>query len=198
MDPPWATQLGWSLAAWSLVYWADYVSTIASARLYRQAAHEHIVFEGSLELTPTFQHDVDRLRWVSPRFLFAWALSLLGLSVIWWLSVAFLGWVQPMQFVLGALLLREAAVLLRHARNLLLFHRVSHDDGLDGQVRYQRGLMLYLSGGELLSFSLVYAVLGLALSSWFMAGGAVATAVTGWQHWRWSRSADGSRGSPSD
>ncbi len=43
----------------------------------------------------------------------------LAWAAIWWLSVGFVGWIQPMQFLVGALLLRESVILLRHARNLL-------------------------------------------------------------------------------
>lgn len=186
MDPGWAGELGWVLLAWSMVYIADYASTIATGRLYQQGAHEHIVFEGSMELTPAFQDDVDRLRWISPRFLLAWVASSAGVAAIWWLSVGFLGWVEPIQFVTGALLLREGAILLRHARNLLIYRRARRVDQLEGTLRYRRSLILYLSGGELWSFAAFYAVLSLVLSSWFFAGGAVACAVTGWQHWRLS------------
>jgi hypothetical protein len=189
MDPKWVGQVGWAVLAWSAVYLTDYASTIASARLYLQGAHEHITFEGSLELTPAFQKDVDQMRWVSPRFLRAWLLSSAALGAFWWISVAFLGWVEPMAFVVGALLLREAAILMRHARNLLLFHRVIHRQVLEGSLRYRRPLMLYLSAGELWSYAAFYSVLSMVFSSWFIAGGAVACAVTGWQHWRMSRAA---------
>jgi hypothetical protein len=189
MDPQWASQLGWVLLAWTLVTVADYASTIASARLYLQGVHEHIAFEGSLELTPAFQKDVDQLRWFSPRFALTWLLASAGLAAVWWLSVVYVGWVQPMQFLMGAVLLREAAILLRHARNLVLFGRGRGSPELEGYLRYRRPLMLYLSAGELWSYAAFYALLSLALSSWFMAGGAVACGVTGWQHWRMSRAA---------
>jgi len=190
MDPQWAGEIGWILLAWSVVYIVDYVSTIVTARLYLQGADQHIVFEGSMELTPTFQNDVDKLRWVSPRFLITWVASSAALAAIWWLSVGFLGWIQPVQFTTGALLLREGAILLRHARNLLLYLRSRRFHEMEGRLSYHRSLMLYLSGGELFSYAAFYAILSLILSSWFLAGGAVACAVTGWQHWRMSRRAD--------
>ena len=187
MDPAWAGKLSWVLLAWTLVYFADYASTILTARLYRQGAYQHILFEGSMELSPAFQDDVDHLRWISPRFIVAWVGSSAGLVAIWWLSVGFLGWVEPMQVVAGALLLREGAILLRHTRNLLIYRRAQMGQELDGTLRYRRSLILFLSGGELWSFAAFYALLGLALSSWFFTGGAIACAVTGWQHWRMSR-----------
>jgi hypothetical protein len=59
------------LLLWAAVYSSDYAATILSARLYRAKAKEHLVFEGSYEVTPYFQKDVDSLRWVSPA---AWTL----------------------------------------------------------------------------------------------------------------------------
>lgn len=190
MDPYWAGELGWVLLAWTIVYIADYVSTIVTARLYLQGAHEHIIFEGSMELTPAFQNDVNRQRWVSPRFVAAWGASVIGLGAIWWLSVGLLEWVQPMQFVVGALLLREGAILLRHARNWLIYRRAHMAREMEGSLRYSRPLMLYMSGGELLSFAIFFTSLSLALASWFFAGGAVGCAVVGWQHLRMSRQAE--------
>ncbi len=94
-----------------------------------------------------------------------------------------------MQFVVGALLLRECASLLRHARNLLLYLRARRTQEMEGRLHYRRPLILYLSGGELWSFAVLCAILGLTLSSWFFAGGGVACAVTGWQDLRMSHQA---------
>jgi hypothetical protein len=51
---------------WAALYVSDYALTIASARLYSR--QDKIVFEGSFEITPQFQADVNALRRVSPRF----------------------------------------------------------------------------------------------------------------------------------
>ncbi len=64
----------------------------------------------------------------------------------------------------------------------LIYRRARISRELEGSLRYRRPLMLYLSGGELWSFAVFCAILSLTLSSWFFAGGAVACAVTGWQH----------------
>lgn len=60
-DSPWAGPL-----VWMALYISDYYFTIACARLYR--GQNKIVFEGSYEITPVFQADVNALRPVSPRF----------------------------------------------------------------------------------------------------------------------------------
>jgi len=65
--------------AWSVLYVSDYVLTLTCARLYQMGAKEKIVFEGSYELTPFFQKDINSLRKISHR---SWQC----------LSLAFLGW----------------------------------------------------------------------------------------------------------
>jgi hypothetical protein len=53
----------WSgLAVWTALYASDYSLTLACARMYRHGVGEKIVFEGSYELTPYFQPDIDALK----------------------------------------------------------------------------------------------------------------------------------------
>lgn len=54
---------------WAASYVSDFLLTLSCARMYR--AQDMIVFEGSYEITPLFQADVDALRQISPRFLVA-------------------------------------------------------------------------------------------------------------------------------
>ena len=53
---------------WALLYISDYACTIASAGAYRAGVSEYIEFEGSFELTPYYQADVNALRHFSRRF----------------------------------------------------------------------------------------------------------------------------------
>src|SRR5947207_12636171 len=59
------------LSVWILLFVSDYTLTLICARLYQKSVREKIVFEGSYELTPYFQRDIDALRAVSPRFVWA-------------------------------------------------------------------------------------------------------------------------------
>ena len=56
-------------AAWAALYVSDYFLTVACARLY--GAQSTIAFEGSYEITPFFQADVNALRRISRRFVIA-------------------------------------------------------------------------------------------------------------------------------
>src|SRR5215831_7182582 len=54
---------------WAAVYISDYRMTLICARMYQ--AQQAIIFEGSYEITPLFQADVNALRRLSPRFVIA-------------------------------------------------------------------------------------------------------------------------------
>ncbi len=63
---------------WIILYISDYYLTIYSARGFREIGH--FQFEGSFELTPQYQKDIDTLRPVSRRhitLLFVYSLIIL-------------------------------------------------------------------------------------------------------------------------
>lgn len=171
------------LVIWSFIYVLDYALTIVFARQHKAHLHTYVRFEGSLELTPQFQKDVDVLRRVSPQFVMRWLISVVGLYAIWWLSVVSLKQPQFFYFLIGMLVLREVTVHLRHIRNLALYP-IAKAGGLKGQIEYSRWSALKLSAVELLSFGGMYLILAIFLRSWFMAGGAFGCCVVGVQHWR--------------
>jgi len=147
---------------------------------------EHIRFEGSLELTPVFQKDVDAIRMLSPNFFIRWLASFPVLYLVGWLSINFLGLPQYFTLVMGALLLREVAVILRHIRNLGLA-QLSKNGGIQGAIEYARWLSLRLSAVELVSFAGFFLILAFLESSWFFLGGALSCLLTGYQHWVYAR-----------
>jgi len=170
-----------------LIYLSDYYLTIYSAHLYQTHLKNYIIFEGSFELTPYFQEDVNLLRRASPRFLALWILSLILLFLMWFLAVRILGGPWIFSLIFGSLFLREVAVHMRHLRNLVLSLFTRAAGGLTGQIKYSRWLILKLSAVELFSFSGLFLVISLLLASWLFLGGAVSCLFTGWQHWLMSR-----------
>jgi hypothetical protein len=74
------------LTVWSVLFISDYVLTITCARLYRAGVSKKLVVEGSYEITPYFQRDIDSLRLVSPRFLAALLLGAIMLTAVWLLA----------------------------------------------------------------------------------------------------------------
>jgi hypothetical protein len=176
----------WSvLTVWSVLYISDYTLTIWSARLRRRSASEKIVYEGSYELNPVFQREVDALQWISWRFVRALIVSNLLLTAIWLLDVQ--SSIELRSFALGAFISSELAIHVRHLRNLFLFKAMIGTDAVRGRIEYSRTVLLQLSAVELLAFSGLYAVLFLFTRSWFVVGGVLACLLLAGQHWWLSR-----------
>lgn len=169
---------------WACLYISDYCLTISGARLYQ--AQDKIVFQGSYEITPIFQADVNALRRISPRFiaiLFGSTLYLLGfsyLSAMWEMRLAY-------TTALGALVLMEFTVHIRHLRNRYLFRHAFGPDGIRGRLEYPRGLILRGSALEVLLFGALYTLLFVQTGDSFVLGGALGCAVLAVNHYRLAR-----------
>lgn len=172
-----------TLTVWGLIYLADYYLTIFSAAKIRGPMQAYVRYEGSYELTPEFQKDVDKLRLFSPQFLIRWLLSLPLIYLMWWLSVVELENPAFFEFLVGALILREIVVHLRHARNLFQFF-LTKRGGLTGRLEYRRWLVLKISSAEIFSFGVMYLFLAFFLQSWFFGGGVFGCWIVAVQHWR--------------
>ena len=168
---------------WAALYISDYALTLSCARMY--GAQTNIVFEGSYEITPAFQADVDALRRVSPRFVIA----LIGSSAYVWVVRQFAGpstrYFDLYVGVLGAMVLLQTTVHMRHLRNWFLFAKgASH---IQGRLKYSRGLLLRMSALELLLFAGLYGGLFFVTKSVFCLGGALACGVLSLKHYRLAR-----------
>jgi hypothetical protein len=168
---------------WASLSICDYLLTISCARMYR--AQDKIVFEGSYELTPHFQADVDALRRISPHFLLVLAAStgcVLLVRLIAYLSPALS---QLYVVVLGAMVLIQATVHVRHLRNWFIFREGT--SVIQGRMAYPRGLLLRMSAFELLLFAGLYFGLFLVTTSLFVLGGAIAAAALALNHFQLAR-----------
>ena len=164
---------------WAVLYVSDHGLTLAGARRYR--IQENIVFEGSYEITPMFQAEVDALRGVSPRFL---AMLLMSTAYLWLVR----GVAGPSTLyivVLGAMVLVEGTVHMRHLRNWFLFAKGA--GVFRGQITYPRRLLLTMSAFELLLFAGLYASLFAVTGSAFILGGSLACGVLSLNHYRLAR-----------
>jgi hypothetical protein len=147
--------------------------------------NEKLVFEGSFELTPYFQRDIDSLRPISPRFL---AMLLLGaalLTVEWLLARQSLP--EMYAFLLGAMVLTQLTIHIRHLRNLVLFRSTANTNALRGRVEYSRLLLLRMSSAELLTFSGLFFLLFVFTQNWLMLGGMAGCFFTALKHQRLAR-----------
>ena len=169
------------LTVWATLFVSDYVLTVECARLYQNGVRDKIVFEGSYEITPYFQRDIDSLRRLSPRFVLALLWSAVVLFVLWRL----VGQSTPEMygFVLGAMILVQLTVHIRHFRNLFLF-RAAASDAVRGRIEYSRRVNLRSSSLELLEFSGLFLALFAFTRSWFVLGGGVGCLSVAVKHWR--------------
>ena len=177
------------IAIWSIIYFADYYLTIFAAKKYRQYFQEQISYEGSYELTPEFQKDVNQLRLISPQFLFRWLLSIPLILFLWWVVFEELGRPEFFYFVIGAITLREAVVILRHFRNLTAYYFGGKEGGINGNLEYKRWFILKQSAADLLGYSILFLFFAIIVRSWFFFGGTIGCLVVAFQHWRLSKKA---------
>jgi hypothetical protein len=182
MENPLFTSVWPGLIAWGALYISDYTLTLICARLYRRGAGERIVFEGSFEITPYFQRDIDSLRVISGRFVAALLISLAYLVAVWWLAHES----QPVlyQFVLGIMISMELAVHHRHIRNFFLFRGMLNGDAVQGKIQYSRPFMLRMSSVEMFAFSGLFALLSAFTLNWFVLGGVIGCLSVGLKHLR--------------
>ncbi len=122
------------LVLWSVLYVSDFFMTMTCARLYQQGARERIAFEGSYEITPYYQGDVDALRMVSPRFLLALVATCAIQAMLWYLSMRTGVLPQAYLFAVGMMVGVQLTIHVRHIRNLFLFRAVVAGDGITGRI----------------------------------------------------------------
>jgi hypothetical protein len=176
------------LIIWVALFISDYSFTIACARLYRRGVNEKIVFEGSFELTPYYQKDIDSLKKFSPRFLLALVLAVTVLSILWFLAT-YIQMPELYSLALGALVLLQLAVHKRHLQNFFLFRAMLKSDLVRGRIEYSRSLILRQSSLELCVFSVMFFLIALFTWSIFILGGALGCASAAVKHWQLSQSA---------
>jgi hypothetical protein len=176
---PWA-----GVAIWVALYVSDYALTIRGAKL-RLKCEQHIRFE-AYELTPYYRKDIAELRVISPRFIYQLLLSSVAIVMLWWLCTLEMQIPEIYEGALGALILVELAVHLRHLHNLYTFHYISRSEGVSGCIQYSMWMTLRISGWELLGYTGLWLVLAVLTGRWFFVGGAIKCLATAIQHWKLS------------
>jgi len=167
---------------WAALYVSDFLFTMLCARLYRVGAGQQISFEGSYEITPYYQKEVDAVRLLSPRFVLALVALSAAQFALWWLTMKALFVPQLYFFGLGAMVLVQLTVHVRHIRNYFLFRAVLAGEGITGRIEYARPVMLRMSAAEFFAFAGAYAVIYLMTTSWFVLGGVFMCLSVGVNH----------------
>jgi hypothetical protein len=187
-----ATNPWYGIILWMILYTSDYYLTIYAARGFREIGR--FQFEGSFELTPRYQKDIDQLRPVSRlhiTLLFAYSVLIL---IVWWITSLsiYLQWTYPMY--LGMFLLLEVAVHLRHLRNLFLIQEIRRNGGADGQLTYKRWFSYRISAYELYLSATLFLLVALLTYSLFFLGGAIMCYGTAFKHSRLAQKAKSNPG----
>lgn len=167
------------LPLWILVYGLDYYLTLLGAHYYQAGANEHFAVEGSYELTPEYQDTIDAGKKFSPKFIKALVISSALIAGLWALSKLGAPFLAYSKFLVGGLILRQGAVLLRHSRNIALFWHLKRHTGVSGKVQHSRWLSCRLSGIELLTLALASFLIFALTGSIPFLGGAVIIGITG-------------------
>jgi hypothetical protein len=184
----WLTTSPWyGVILWIILYTSDYYLTIYSARGFRESGH--FQFEGSFELTPQYQRDIDDLKPISKLHLTLLAAYSLLILVIWWITrlSIYLEWTYPLY--LGMFLLLEVAVHLRHFRNIFLIHEIRKTGGVEGQIAYKKWFIYRNSANELYLSAALFLLVALLTYSLFFLGGAIMCFGTGFKHSRLAKKA---------
>jgi hypothetical protein len=167
-----ATSPWYGVIMWILLYISDYYLTLASARGFREI--KHFQFEGSFELTPQFQKDIDALQPVSRRHVILLALISLVIFLLWWLTKRLLFFPWTYLLFLGMFLFMEVAIHFRHLRNLFLIREVRRDGGVEGQISYRKWFSYRVSAFEFTMFSALFLMIAVLNYSSFFLGGSLA------------------------
>jgi hypothetical protein len=182
----WLSTSPWyGVILWIILYISDYYLTLYSARGFREIGH--FQFEGSFELTPQFQKDIDALNLISRRHLIALILSSLLLLLIWWLTRFNFYLELAYLLFLGMFLLMEVAIHLRHFRNISLIRTVRKYGGIEGQVGYKKWFSYRVSANEFYTFAALFLIIAILTYSQFFLGGAITSLAVGIRHSRLAR-----------
>jgi hypothetical protein len=184
----WLATSPWpGVVLWIILYISDYYLTLYSARGFREIGH--FQFEGSFELTPQYQQDIDALKPVSRLHIVLMIAYSLLIFAIWWLTriIVYIQWSYLLY--LGMFLLLEVAVHLRHLRNVSLIREIKKNGGVEGQISYRKWFTYRISAFEFYMFFGLFLLTAALTYSLFFLGGAIMCFGTGFKHSRLAKKA---------
>ncbi|HXQ39420.1 MAG TPA: hypothetical protein VN843_35800 [Anaerolineales bacterium] len=177
----WLARSPWfGVVLWIILYVSDYYLTVYSARGFKEIGY--FQFEGSFELTPQYQKDIDALKPISRLHIILLILYSLLILTIWWAFVYFLGLPWAYLLYLGMFLLLEVAVHLRHLRNIFLIREIRKNGGTSGQISYKKWFSYRVSAFELYLYFGLFLIVATLEASPFFLGGAIICFANGFKH----------------
>ncbi|HEX9838992.1 MAG TPA: hypothetical protein VGA72_06580 [Anaerolineales bacterium] len=184
----WLATSPWpGVTLWIILYISDYYLTLYSARGFREIGH--FQFEGSFELTPQYQKDIDALKPVSRLHILLLVLYSLLIVFIWWFTRLLIYFPWTYLLYLGMFLLLEVAVHVRHLRNVSLIREIRKNGGVEGQISYRKWFTYKVSAFEFYLSSILFLIIAALTYSLFFVGGAIMCFGTGFKHSRRAKKA---------
>lgn len=166
-----------------LTRWSDRFLTVRNARLYK--AQTKIAFEGSFEINPHSQADVDALRVMSRRFISMLLLPPACALLVWLIAHHDAAVTGEYLLVLGFFLLTQAAIHVTHLRTWYLFKVLL--PCVPARTRTPRAVALRASAFQYAMFGALFASIFAVTSSCFVLGGVMGCATLAGVHYRLAR-----------
>ena len=162
-----------ALVLWVIVYLCDYFLTIHGNSLRLKYAKDHIGMDGSYELNPYYQKDIDTNNRLSRRFILMLVLFIVWLILMWYCA-NILKVPEVFSAATGYLILMELPILERHIQNISQFNAMKTPGAVVGYITYARWIQLALVGHIFGYWLIAYLLLFLLTGSWLFIGGSVA------------------------
>jgi hypothetical protein len=191
----WLWSPGGICVLWLVLHSADYLLTVATARLKRRGnLAERVQSGGSIELNPIFQQVVDKGQWLSRRFIVTLVLGALlfpgAAAYFLWVADS-LGWSVTRDLaeaLCGGLVMTRFAVISIHLQNLALFRRMLRvPEAAIVSLRYDRGTVMAVSRARKLEVAGFCAIAALVSGRPFFLGGLVCVLALVAAIYRWER-----------
>ena len=159
-------------------FFADYLLTHLGARA-SQRVRDRWSVEGSYEMNPTWERQIDSGRLLGLRVFVVPALLAALLAAVRLLSWVGGELVDPafFAFAVGSIALLQAPVLMVHAANLQTFRDLADPTAVEGGVRYRRWFVYSQGAAHLVRFAVLWLVLWLPSQQAFFLGGALACLI---------------------
>ena len=167
-----------AIAVVVVAFFADYLLTHLGARA-SQRVRDRWSVEGSYEMNPTWEQQIDSGRVFSPRAALTAALLAASLTVVRLLAVPGGEPLHPaiFSFAVGVMLLLQAPVLMVHAANLQTFDDLLDPTAVEGGVHYRRWFVYRQGAWYVARFGILWLLLWLPSQQAFFLGGAASCFV---------------------
>lgn len=171
---------------WFVLYTCDYYLTLWGSKLFR--AQRFILYEGSYEMTPEYQDDIDSMRKLSPHFV-VWLLIGTAVLLAPLLPCPDVIIVQTLYAILiGAMIVPEFVALTKHTENIIFWRILgSKSPGVTGSVCYSHAISYRRSALNTSCVGLVLLMAAALGDSFILLGGGLLMLVMSFTHYQLAR-----------